>query len=374
MYILVIARGYPTKRYGLNGIFEFEQAKALACAGNKVVLAAVDMRSIRRIRHWGFESSRVDSVQIESINVPCGRIPRRLRDLVSEFSLKLLYKKIEKKYGKPDIIHAHFIFNGYYAVRALQKTNIPIVLTEHYSGIYDVANDSYLCRLGQYTYPRCAKVIAVSPALSEMIEKHFNIETAIIPNVADTDCFRFIQKQKTNATFLFVTVCNLTENKRVGLLVDAFCQAFSSTDDVRLSIIGEGPERKAIRDAISNNERKHQIILYGQQERMQVARYFDESDCFVLVSQKETFGLVCIEAMASGLPVIATKSGGPEYFVNSTNGILIPTDDQGALISALKYMYNNAPSYDHQLISQNANQGYSPTAIASRLANLYKEG
>lgn len=76
MYILIVARGYPSERYKMNGIFEFDQAKALAKAGHKVIYAAIDVRSIRHKRQWGFESFKKDGVQIEAINIPCGGIHR----------------------------------------------------------------------------------------------------------------------------------------------------------------------------------------------------------------------------------------------------------------------------------------------------------
>jgi len=128
MYVLIVARGYPSERYKTNGIFEFDQAKALANAGQKVIYAAIDVRSIRRTRKWGFESFKKEGVQIEAINIPCGRIPEIILNRIRIMALRKLYKHINNKYGQPEIIHAHFLSYGYIAVKAFEKSNIPLVV------------------------------------------------------------------------------------------------------------------------------------------------------------------------------------------------------------------------------------------------------
>ena len=75
-------------------------------------------------------------------------------------------------------------------------------------------------------------------------------------------------------------------------------------------------------------------------------------DAFVLASRAETFGVVYVEAMAAGLPVIATACGGPEDFVSEENGILIPADNEEKLTEALIEMYHMAHKYDKQAISE----------------------
>ena len=72
MYIMIVARGYPSEKYKMNGIFEFDQAKALAQEGHKVVYAAVDVRSIRRWRKWGIEKKTIYGVELYAINIPGG--------------------------------------------------------------------------------------------------------------------------------------------------------------------------------------------------------------------------------------------------------------------------------------------------------------
>ena len=122
----------------------------------------------------------------------------------------------------------------------------------------------------------------------------------------------------------------------MDLTIEAFIDAFKGSDKVFLTIFGEGPERQKLEELVRINKMEKQIKLMGMQSRKVIADYLKECDCFVLASQTETFGVVYIEAMASGLPVIATKCGGPESFVNEENGVLIPVDNKDALVTAMK--------------------------------------
>ena len=160
-----------------------------------------------------------------------------------------------------------------------------------------------------------------------------------IPNIVDTNLFSYANKDNKN-TFLFVSVGSLIYGKRMDLTIEAFIDAFKGSDKVFLTIFGEGPERQKLEELVRINKMEKQIKLMGMQSRKVIADYLKECDCFVLASQTETFGVVYIEAMASGLPVIATKCGGPESFVNEENGVLIPVDNKDALVTAMKNMYS----------------------------------
>ena len=77
--------------------------------------------------------------------------------------------------------------------------------------------------------------------------------------------------------------------------------------------------------------------------------------------------------MAAGLPVIATKCGGPEDFVNDTNGILIPVDDKDALVNAMEFMSSNQALYNRERISKEIIERFSPNAVAEKLLACYRQ-
>lgn len=373
MYILIVSRGYPTDRYKTNGIFEFDQAKALAQAGHKVVFACIDMRSIRRIRKFGFESLVKENVHIEAINIPCGRIPNIILNKISIFALKKLYKKVIKKYGKPDIIHAHFIQCGYAAVNALAKENIPIILTEHYSAMNEGNISSYYMKLGSCTYPKVSKVLSVSRALADNIKDKFNADVDVVPNIIDISAFEYRKNEKDKNLFYFVSAGNLIFNKRMDLLIKSFYKSFNASKNVKLYIFGEGPERNSLENLISQLQLNNQVFLPGFKPRHEIADKYSESDCFVLASRRETFGVAYIEAMSMGLAVIATKCGGPEDFINESNGIKINVDDETELSAAMLKIYNEIDRFNGYKISSEIKKKYSPEVISDRLTNIYNE-
>jgi len=371
MKVLLISRGYPSDKYPTHGIFEFDQAKAIANLGHKVILASIDMRSIRRKRKWGFEKFEKDGVLIYGVNFPIGRGPNFILNFFSTIALRILYRRIEKEQGKPDIMHAHFTRIGYVAAKLKEDVDIPLVITEHSSEMMKQPINNSLKRIANYAYHKADRVIAVSPALSKVIESNFKIDAIYVPNIVDTSNFQY--KEKNTRDFTFITVGNLIYRKRMDLTVEAFSKAFENVDNVKLMVIGEGEERKKLEDIIKRDKLDKKVVLKGRLDRNAISKYMNQSDCFVLASRAETFGVVYIEAMASGLPVIATKCGGPEGFVNEENGILIPVDDMDALVDAMKWMYENIKIYNKEYISKSIIEKFSYKIVSEKIVEIYKD-
>jgi|LSQX01.1.fsa_nt_gb glycosyltransferase involved in cell wall biosynthesis len=373
MRILIISRGFPTEKYSLNGIFEYDQAKALAQAGNEVIFVAIDVRSIRRWRKWGFVNLDKDGVHIEALNIPCGRVPKLILNKIREIALRRLYSKVVAKYGKPDIIHSHFLEIGYASINALKEHEIPIVLTEHLSSMNQNELPAYLNRIGRLTYPQVSRVLTVSSLLSNSIIKNFKTENIVVPNIIDSSSFSYDKNKSKSDGFNFISTGGLIKRKGMDLLIKAFYDAFKNKVDVRLFIYGEGPERKNLENLINELKLSNQVFLMGLKDRKVIANKMKESHCFVLASKLETFGVVYIEAMATGLPVIATKCGGPEDFVNRDNGILISVNNQRQLSMAMQDMKNNIGIYNNEKISSEIRMKYSPESVASQLTDIYLE-
>jgi len=382
MYILTTSRGYPTTAYLGNGIFEFDQAKALQSAGCKVVFAAVDLRSIRRWRKWGIEHLIKDGVEIYAINIPLGRFPQKVLKFFGEWGIKKLYQRIKMDHGEPDIIHAHFLGMGEISLALKKMTeSSKFVLTEHSSSMIQNTNDmeSWIKESAASIYSKYDKVIAVSQTLANRMNSDFKANAICIPNMYDDKIFHFKQDRVAISRFQFVFVGNLIKSKNPAFCIECFYDAFERVDfltqrgeKICLSIIGDGPERGACKNTIEKLGIGDKVKLSGRLKRSKIAEIMNESKCFVLPSEYETFGVVYIEAMACGLPVIATRCGGPESFVDESNGILIPVDDESALISAFKHMLYNANKYDSEAIARTAALNFSPNAVAKRIIKVYE--
>lgn len=371
MYVLIITNGYPTEKYRGMGIFEFDQAKALAKAGCKVVFAAVDVRSIRRWRKWGLERHEMEGVHVYVINIPCGRLPSAILYKVTSIGLNILYKLIFKELGKPDVLHAHFTNIGYVASKLKQQINVPLVITEHSSLINMPVIEKQLLNTAADAYRQADAVLAVSPALVNVIEKNFHIKSLYVLNIVDTDIFSYVPRG-ANKAFNFVSTGNLIYGKRMDLTIEAFNKTFRDFSHVTLTIFGEGDERPKIEGLIKKYHLENRVVLMGMCSRKTIAEKLKECDCFVLASRAETFGVAYIEALAAGVPVIATKCGGPECFVHEGNGLLIPVDDVDALVSVMRYMYECKSKYNRQRIAEETKQLFSPESVANQLVKIYR--
>lgn len=373
MKVMIVARGYPSEKYKMNGIFEFDQAKALSKAGVEIFYVAIDVRSIRRWRNWGIERKIIEGVKVYCINIPCGNIPKKIRNKISVWALKKIYKIVKLEQGEPDIIHAHFIGIGFLVSQVFQESKIPLILTEHYSGMNQDSLSDYYMKIGNLTYSRMDKIIAVSRYLGENIIKKFGVEIEVIPNIVDLSCFSYNPDyaDDSDEDFIFISVGRLHPDKRMHFLIDSFYIAFKDEKRVKLLIYGDGVDKKKLEKRISELGVDEQIVLKGLVDRNQISNQMKSSDCFVLASRLETFGVAFIEALAMGLPVISTRCGGPDDFVNENNGVLVDSDSIEELAKVLNFMYKNRHKYDSLRISEEIKFEYNSETIASKLVSIY---
>lgn len=370
MNIMVVSSGLPTEKYPMLGIFELDQAKALQQEGNKVTFLVVDLRSVRRWRKWGFSKGQKDGVDCYVFNFPCGRIPLKYLCAIGTRCLKIIYKKALKDNGNPDIFHAHFTEMGCITSRVAQKEGIPYVVTEHSSKMnqYNVSDDLNEC--AKEAYGNASAVISVGTALANNIYRHTGYKPVVIPNIIDTKLFSHCQR-KEHKGFNLVTTSNLITLKRTWQILQALSMIDPDVIDFHLTVIGDGSERDSIvhwRNVLNLAER---VSLVGYQPREIIANIYETADVFILVSSTETFGVAYVEAMAAGLPVIATKCGGPEDFVTQDNGILVEVDNINQMAYAIQRLYNYYENYDSAKIKKQV-EAYSPNVIAGNLMEIYK--
>ncbi|MHB8963759.1 MAG: glycosyltransferase, partial [Saccharofermentanales bacterium] len=186
MYIMIVARGCPTAKNRLFGIFEFDQAKALAAAGHKVVFAAVDVRSVRRWRRWGIFIKNIDGVIVYTISIPVGNIPVKIKSRITVSALRRVYNRILKNQGKPELMHAHFTDMANAAARLKTEIGLPLVVTEHSSEVLKPDIDLDIYDKAVYAYTKSDILIAVSPSLRQVIKSKFGIDAVYIPNMVDS--------------------------------------------------------------------------------------------------------------------------------------------------------------------------------------------
>ena len=374
MKILIIARGYPTPNHPLFGCFEATQAHALQKLGHEVIYIGLNFYSAKNWDIIGTNHRIVDGINIYEhyfLAVPYRRLmPEVIIHHVLKKEIIKLYKKVEKLHGKPDIIHSHYLNISVLASVLKKKFNIPWVCTEHWSIINNDILPEYVKNYGKLTYPYADAIITVSNSLALRLFQHWKVRSTVIYNMV-SDAF-FVKNTDTpnRLGFRFISVGNLIHRKGHDILIDAFKKADFDTN-VSLTIVGGGNQRSRLQNMIDSAGLTARITLTGLKSQQEIQNLISESDVFVLASRKETFGVVYIEAMAKGLPVIATPCGGPEEFVNHENGLLVPCNRVNELTDALKYMHKNINEYNRDKIRESTLKKFSETSIAQKIEEVY---
>jgi glycosyltransferase involved in cell wall biosynthesis len=246
-------------------------------------------------------------------------------------------------------------------------------MTEHSSAVNQARLSESLINTARYAYNNVNEIVAVSPSLQKTILKKFGNHSKYIPNMVDLEAFGFEDAVKSSAHYKIVSIGNLIPLKAMDILIKQFAKFKAMVADSSLEIFGDGPERNNLELLIKSLNIEQSVKLNGLCARQTLAATLKRSDAFVLASRSETFGVAYIEALSCGVPVIATRCGGPEGFVHTGNGILVPVDDEEALLGAMKTMHRNRDFYNRKQIAAETVMKFSPDAVASQLEDVYQK-
>jgi glycosyltransferase involved in cell wall biosynthesis len=194
------------------------------------------------------------------------------------------------------------------------------------------------------------------------------LPNVIDPSIVDSPAAR---RDTSGTSFRFLTVGNLIPVKNHSLLLRSFRSAFRGNSGVTLRIGGDGPLREELQALALQLGIADRVTFLGTLSRRDVISELDSAQAFVLSSDYETFGVVLIEALARGRPVIATSCGAPESFVTAGDGELVPVGSEPALADAMVRMRASRASYDDGDIRQRAIDRFGPAAFLEKLRPIY---
>ena len=280
-----------------------------------------------------------------------------------------------------DLIHAHSSHpDGYAALALAQRYRRPFVITEHTGPFSSLTSTPALRRKTLAALAAARRAWCVSHALTQEVRSYFppdqqgHIRTLF--NGMDSTRFHPPARWTPDPAaprFLFVGF--LVEGKNVPTLIDAFRRVRQRLPGARLDIAGSGPLRGAIEQQIAAHGLGEAVRLHGQRSRAEVAALMrDACDILVLPSQSETFGVVLIEALASGKPVVASRCGGPESIVTdpSLGAMCLPNDVQD-LARCLLETAARLPEFDPAAIRAHAVRTFEYRILADALVQQYQE-
>ncbi|HEZ0673961.1 TPA: glycosyltransferase, partial [Neisseria meningitidis] len=172
---------------------------------------------------------------------------------------------------------------------------------------------------------------------------------------------------------MFCTVSHLRRLKGHDVLLTAFARALAQCPQLRLNIGGSGQEEQRLKQQAADLGITHAVTFLGALQPEAVLDLMRNSDAFVLASRTETFGVVYIEALSQGLPVIATRCGGAESIVSDGNGYLVPVDDDDALADALIKMYEHHSDFEPARLRENCLNEFGENAVIGRLIGIFRQ-
>lgn len=375
MKVFLIARGYPTKQDPTWGCFEKDQAEALSRLGHQVTILSVDTRFRFYWRKLGVQCDVHNNIATYNIFLlPYALLfflPKRIKDLFYAWQLELLYKRAVQQYGKPDAIYSHYLSNTIKAIPLKKKYHIPIVAMEHWSQMAYPKIPNNTISTAKYVYSSIDQLITVSSALKNNIFQQIGCDSIVIPNMVGKEFHYLPSNLKTKESIQLITTGRLIPEKHFDMLIQAIANI--STPKLQLYIIGNGSEKQKLQKLVEKLQVKDQIQLLGHKSKQEIVTLLQQSDIFVLPSQSETFGVAYIEALACGLPIIATDCGGPRDIVTQKNGLLIPVNDQQALEQAIVQMSHNFNLYDKQSIAQDCQKRFAADNIAKHIAQILEQ-
>ncbi|WP_343603749.1 glycosyltransferase [Roseateles sp.] len=384
MHALFIPSWYPPTPTDTYGSFFREQALALRRHGITVGVIAPALRSLseglralcgdfglREEIDEGLPTLRFHGVRAFSWH-------HGLNLRFWEWSGLRAFERYQRNHGKPDLLHVHATLFGLAWARAIHRRHgIPFVVTEHSSEFALNPPRPHLMAYLADTLPAASRCFCVSSALSQRMSSLFPSEKIgkhweVMPNLVSAR-FAVTCNARRDADFTFLNVAGLNRNKGQHHLLVALAELRRHGAAVpRLRIVGTGPEESALKELARTLELEDLVTFVGPLPREQVAHEMAHCDALVLASRYETFGVVAVEALTSGKPVVSTRSGGPEdIIIPGKDGLLIPTEDPHALAEAMSQLQREHSRFDAQDIRDRCIARFGDEAFTRRHVEVY---
>lgn len=314
---------YPT--VGGSGVLATELGKMLAERGHEIhfITSSVPFRLKKIYPNVFFHEVEVSNYSVFQYSPYDIALASKMADVIKEEKL--------------DVLHVHYaIPHAVCAVlaREMSGENIGIVTTLHGTDISVLGQDSTLAQAIRYGINKSDIVTAVSNSLKEQTYKLIGTtkEIETVYNFVDESVFRPIDSSHLKEQFgirpverIMIHVSNFRKIKNLPDIINVFFKVREQMP-AKLLLVGDGPEKQRVMDLVKLSPYKQDVLFLGKQEN--VAELFGISDLKLLMSEKESFGLVLLEAMACGVPGIGTNIGGiPEVIDHGENGYLVELGD-----------------------------------------------
>lgn len=362
----------------MGGVFVREHAKAVRLYDEVVVLHCAGPKAGLKRSWWMEQETNKDLTE----DLPTYRVMSRPSPIPKTWyffyllSVWRAFRRIVTQGFRPDIIHAHVYTAGVPAVLIGKLYHIPVVITEQSTEFpRKLLRGSAVWR-ARLAFQWADIVMPVSGSLKAAIEDYgIRARFRLVPNVVDTHLFhpgRSSNARNQLKHLLVVSLLDSSHKKGIPHLIKALSKLRDQREDWHLDIVGDGPARDGYEELSADLGITDKVTFHGLKSKPEVAHFMRRADLFVLPSLWENLPCVLLESMASGLPMVSTRTGGTPEIVSQDVGILVPPGDELQLSKAINQMLGSLDKYDRHLIAQKASR-YSHNSVGLAYHSLYED-
>jgi glycosyltransferase involved in cell wall biosynthesis len=365
MKILFLTPWYPDDRNPNHGVFVRNQALLINRQHEVWVVSA----KIDYTRFAVSAISRNDST-FEGMRESRLLVKRSL-PVYNQFNFFLRVTRATLKIArelKPDIIHGNIGYPGaFWAWLMSRLLDVPFVMTEH-TRIVNNFRSSLHKRLTLLGLRKASAIIGVSRWHADEIADFVGKNVEVIPNVIS---FEKLPKTRIAPTTMDYQIGFLgglnTPVKGLDILLHA---AAALPNKFKLHIGGDGtllPEYKKLAEQLHLSDH---CVFYGAISHEEIYSFMQRLHIFVSASRSETFGIAMVEALACGVPVVATDSGGSREFITPQNGLLVEIDPEH-LAEGIERLMSNFRAYDATIIRNSVVEKFSDRRFLDEIEKIY---
>lgn len=367
MKILFLTPWYPDEANPNHGVFVRDQVLALSREHTVwVVSSKIDYHV------FGLSSLRIEETQYFDVR-ETRIIVRKSLPVFNQFNffVRIIIQtlRIARKL-RPDIVHGNIGYpGGFWSWAVSRLIGVPFVLTEH-TRIINNFRSSIHKKLTLFSLGRATGIMAVSNAHAEEIKKYVGSSPVVIPNIVNLSRFNKVHEFPDSNTIHFGFLGGLNTNVK-GL--DLLLQAVASLKfDFVLHIGGDGRLLEEYKQMARDFAIDGKCVFYGFISFIDVPLFMGRLHFFISTSRYESFGLSIVEAMACGLPVVVTDSGGPNDYITSESGIIATNGNVGEIAKSISQMVSTFQTYNRELIRGFVIEKFSEDSFLRQINAFYK--
>jgi glycosyltransferase involved in cell wall biosynthesis len=384
--VLFLSSWYPSRVNKVLGVFVKRKAETMSAKCDVALIYVTLDESLNEQKYDIIKTNENNVLTIRVYFAPAysGVLKKIFYNIRYVNSWYKGYKSVKAEWGIPDLIHVNVVDRaGYIALLIKYLKNIKYVITEH-----STPDVSFLKgETDKTSIPLLPlKKLVVKNAEYINVDSHPSMHYwkkaglkgnyGVIANVVEVNP-RFIKpvKEKNDNIIRAVHISMLMERKNVADIIRAYSHIYNviGRKNIEFHIIGEGEQKEMLIDlAEKSGVLNNCVFFHGFVDEDEKLEMLVNSDFHIINSDEEGFSVVTAEAILYGIPVIATKCGGPEDFVPEEAGLLINRRSPNELTNAVLYMLDNSQNYKREYLQEYGRRKFSPEVIRDLTYKVYK--